>query len=69
MPQLEDVRAVDVRGTGEGVVYDGTRRGTGADNGCHDVGAAMMGHAGLWEFPATQMQGPMPSHVYMRGVL
>ena len=69
VPQLEELSAVDVRGAGEGIVDDGTRRGTGADNGGHDVCAAVMGQAGLRELPATQMQGPVPSHVYVRGVL
>ena len=69
MPQLDDIRAVDVRGAREGIVDDGTRRGTGADNRGHDVSAAVMGQAGLRELPAAQMQGPMPSHVYVRGVL
>jgi len=69
MPQLEDLSAVDVRGAGEGIVDDGTRRRTGADNRGHDVCTAVMGQAGLRELPATQMQGPVPSHVYVRGVL
>jgi len=69
VPQLEQLSAVDVRGTGEGVVDDGTRRRSSTDNGGHDVSAAVRCQTSLWEFPAAEVQGPMPSHVDVRGVL
>ena len=69
MPQLEELSTVDMRGAGEGVVDDGAWYGTSTDNGGHDIGATVVSQAGLWKFPTAQVQGPMPSHVYMGRVL
>ena len=67
--QLEKLSAVDVRGAREGVVDDGTRGRSSTDNGGNYISAAVGCQTSLWKFTATQMQGPVSSHVDMRCVL
>ena len=69
VPQLEELSAVDVRGTGEGVVDDGAWCRSSTDNGGNYISATVGCQTSLWKFTAAKVQGSVSSHVYMGCVL